>query len=57
MVVHHDIGRYSVIAEAPGCFGTNERMVEFKAAGRKAEVKNAEMESVTSTPIIDQATL
>lgn len=46
-----------MIEEAPGCLGTKERMVELTIDGRKAYVKNADIESKTSAPINGQAAL
>lgn len=44
-------------AEAPGCLGMNERMVELTVVGRNPMRKKVAMDDVTYSPTIDQADL
>ncbi|CAN7014027.1 unnamed protein product [Brassica oleracea var. botrytis] len=51
------MSRKSVILEAAGCLGTNDRIVEFAAVGMKDEKKKWRMEQTNSDPNIVQADL
>lgn len=51
------MGRKSEILEAPGNFGTRDRIVEFAVAGRKAEVKNCFTQIIASSPTVSHAPL
>lgn len=57
MVEQQEIWRYSDIAEAPGCLGTRERMVELATTSKKPIVKKVPIEDKTSRPMIDQEAL
>lgn len=56
-MLRQDIGLKSLILEAPGNLGTNERIVEFVVAGRKFVAKKFLTAEATSTPIVSQEAL
>lgn len=46
-----------MIFEAPGNFGTKDKIVEFVVFGRKPELKNSWMEMIVSAPSNDHDAL
>lgn len=57
MVLRQEMGRYSVMREAPGYLGTKERIAAFVEAGRKEDLKKCWIDWITSEPRMSHADL